>query len=601
MKKFRTGLFPPMLALFLHFLFYDILQNPAAKIIWIALVLLLLASALWLEYLQTRKTTKSSRIATLLAALAFVIYHVRLLLDLAPVAGVSYDAMHLPRIREFLLLLLAVVTISFYVYSALVEIAARSVQAVDLAGKKESLMLESVLGLMILLPLLVVLNYLSIIRNYNFDLSASGKYSLSEASRQLVQALQSEVEIAAFYPRPLEASGPESSLELTKIRPDVEILLNQITAANPLVKARFINADVEKDESIEYGQVSNGVITVRAARKNDMAFARQMVSARDVSDLEMLERKLVQAILNVSTREKKIYFTVANGERFSPVFDNLKNQRVYRFEEALKFINYKTLRLGVENSWPDVLPQDADAIAIIGPTIPFSPKARQAILKYAATKDARLIITLEPGGEDFSWLLQQAGLKYSPTLLSQYSDRPGVLLTKNLRPHAISESISGKSLGIVTSRSGYFVATGKEGIFVHKPLLQTGNEAYSDQNGNGKMDAADKKDSYLLAVGLETKSKQEEQGKILLFASTAWLSDEFIFYNANPDFALACFSWLNQDNAIAAIPLKKEDMKQISLSREQKLFVWTLGLFGFPFLIFIGGMYYVKKRRKFND
>lgn len=614
--------FIPVAALFFHFALYDVFTEQTMKSIWLVMIIALLFSDFSVDYLIKKNITRGKFIPLCLGGSAFFLYHLRDLLDIVPKPGVSPDALYLPKIREFLLLLIFILSLAFLIYVILAEIGKRSLAAqTELGNKKQNLLLNAVINLMILLPALILVNYLAIIKNYNFDLSKEGKFSLSEPSRKLLKNLTKEIEITGFYPRPLEASGPDRSLALTMIRPDVEILFDQLKSVSPYIKIRFINADVETADIAEYGQVSNGSIIIRSLKKkldlNDDPYAKQMISIREKNDLETMERKIVQAILNVSAGEKKIYFTVAHGERYSIIFNNLPNEKIAKIEEALKFLNYRIVSLGLDLGWPGKIPADADAVAIVGPTVPFDERAKQEILNYVFVKKGSLIVMIDPKGQEkFNWLLGKAGLKYNEVLLSQFKDKPGIIMAKNFLGHSISESVSKKILGTVMPITGSFVANGeKNSAYLYQSIIETGQDAYSDKNQDGIPDAKDAKGSSILAVQILPKPKGPEKKTgpgvgsgntkltdaefhLLIFSSTSWITDQYIYYNANPQLAVSSFTWLNQEQIIADIPEKKDEIKQIALTENQKLGIWLFGLFIYPGFIFALGTIFIARRRK---
>ncbi|NCS92413.1 MAG: hypothetical protein GW761_01280, partial [Leptospira sp.] len=118
--------------------------------------------------------------------------------------------------REFLLTITVIAGIAFLIFTIVVQIGRISLEAQSqLSDKKKGLLLDSLFGFLMLLPFLIGVNYISVMRNYNFDLSAKGKFSLSSVSKTIISQLGKDIEIVAFYPRPLEADGPGSSLSLS--------------------------------------------------------------------------------------------------------------------------------------------------------------------------------------------------------------------------------------------------------------------------------------------------------------------------------------------------------------------------------------------------
>ncbi|PJZ71217.1 hypothetical protein CH373_01505 [Leptospira perolatii] len=543
-------------------------------------------------------------------------------------------------LNEFLLviLVLAVLTNLFLVLLKEWERESLGAQS-SLNARKQSLIRDFLLGTGVLLLIIILANYISSIRNYNFDLSAKGQFSFSLEAKKILKEIpaDSEIEVVAFFPRPLEnapSSDKTNALALRRIRPDLEIFLGQLSAIHPGFKVKFVNADVEFDELAPFGQVSNGTVLVRYKKKDFKAtdsLPEQKVSVKDKSEFEDFERKFVQAVVNVSTGEKKVYFTQSNGERFSPVFQNLPNEKISRFTAGLGFLNFKTSGIGFKEGWPSKIPEDADLVAIVGPTIAFSPDARKAILEYLTKRNGKLLVTIEPkGSENFDWLLKTIGYSFEKTNFSQIPSQPGIIVTKSFLKHPIEESMSKKEMGVVFAHTGYFQSQppepGKKELEA-TVLLESGGEAYLDPNQNGKLDAGESKKNLPIGLVLQTvsqgsqlpdfsklpegvppipgvTSKEAESsetaklsGRAVIFSGTSWITDQYIPFAANFELATGASTWMQQSVSLPAIPPKKEEIQTVSLTDGQKRAVWILGMFIFPGIIVGLSSIYVVRRR----
>lgn len=607
--------FVSLVSLFAYFLFDGMVVDPKRKIIFLGVVFLFLASDTIVRAFSKgiRKEDQNRYIAAVFGIAAFLLSVLRDFLDLKPVAGFNEEVSAIPKIREFLLLCVVLFSLVFLLQIILLEIGKSSLEAQsNLAKSKSSLLQNAVLGFLFVLPILVAVNYFAIKRNYNFDLSSQGKFSLSQISRNLIKPISQDVTITAFYPRPLEADGPANgdkltAFALTRVRPDIEILLDQIKAENSHITVQFINADVEIDLLKEFGQVSNGTIFVRSKKQSALTsltpFAEERVIAKEPKDLEDLERKLVGALLNVTTEQKKVYFTVANGERYGISFRALPNEQVNRFVSSLQFLNFKVAELGFGQGWPSKLPEDADMLVILGPTVPFSKEAREELSKFVLEKNGKILITMEPkGSEDFSWLLQSAGLKFKSASMIEREDKPGFIVAKRFPENRLTDLLQKKDMGILFPYGGYLETEPNAPTpfqWKSETLLESGYEAYQDENNNGKMDPNEKKESKILSVVLSPMSLTgEKSGKIILHAGTSWITDQFIPYVMNSQFSTVSITGLFQDNIVAEIPLKKEEVDTITLSDNQKLVAWVIGVFLFPGFILAVGSYFVYVRRK---
>ncbi len=614
MKLSLERFFPflSLLSLFSFFLFDGMVVNPSRRIVWLLLIAAFLLSDLLYRFasFKYRKEDNVRYFITFLGFLSFIAAVLREVIDVGYRSGLNQEASLIPKIRDFLLLVSVISAIAFLVQTIIVEVGKQSLEAQsDLSRTKTSLVQNAVLGLLLVLPVVVAANYFAILRNYNYDLSAKGKYSLSEVSRSILKTIDRDVLITAFYPRPLEADGPENSLALTRIRPDLEILLDQFKAVNPKITVQFINADIETDLLKDFGQVSNGLINVRSNKESlldsDTPYLEEKIYVREPSDLEELERRLMTAIFTVATKEKKAYFTTSNGERYGAGFKNVPNERISKFVSGLQYLNFKVQELNFSNGWPSTIPEDADLVLIIGASVPFSLEAQTAILSYLKEKKGKVFVTIEPkGSETLDWLAKESGLKFVKSTLAEVNDKPGFIVAKTFSQTKSTDLIPKKDLGVVFPFSGYFetVSTGENPFsFKTENLLESGNNVFVDTNNNGKLDPTEKRENLLLSVTLSSLSLDDSKvGKVIFHSGTSWLTDQFFGYNMNSNFALATSTGLFLDSGISGIPAKKEDIQTVSLSENQKLMVWAFGVFLFPGLIIGIGSYYVSYRRRLS-
>jgi hypothetical protein len=606
----RVFPFLSVITLYTFFLIDGMVTDPTKRMIWLAFVAIFLLSDTIYRVISHgfRKSDQNRYIGAGLGMASFLLSLVRDWMDVVSVAGLNPEVSSIPKVREFFLLLVVIFAFSFLLQVVMLEVGRASLEAQsNLAKSKSSLLQNALLGFLILLPILVAVNYLAIKRNYNFDLSSKGKYSLSPIARNLLKQVKKETTITAFYPRPLEADGPSNSFALTRIRPDVEIMLEQIRSENSLISIQFINADVETDLLKDFPQAANGSIVIRSKKEllldNATPYAEEKIFIKEPNDLEDLERKLLSALFTVSTEQKKIYFTTSNGERYGAGFKSVPNEQISRFTTHLQFLNFKVEEWGFPQGWPSTLPTDADMVAIIGPTVPFSPEAQAELKKFVLEKNGKLFLTIEPRGrEDFAWLLSISGLEFKRDALVEVPEKPGVIVAKRFSENKLTDLLPKKDLGVLFPYSGYFVtqSTGTNPfLFKSENLLETGFDVFIDKNNNSKLDGDEKKNNQILSVLLTPLSLDEAKtGRIIVHAGTSWITDQFVAYTINGPFSNALVTGMFQDVAIAEIPKKKDEANTVSLSDNQKLIVWAIGVFLYPGFIFGVGSYYVSSKRR---
>lgn len=614
--------FMPYLSLFSLYAFFLLVDffTDSGKVIFTTLFFLLIAIDSIYSTLQKNRANKKNRfIINSLGVFSFLSYLLRDYLDIPVRPGIAEEATLLPGFRDFLLILIVLSTFLFTVFTAILEVYYQSNRAQTGIGReKMGLIHNTLFNFLILLPFLVGINYLAVQRNYNFDLTSQNKYSLSPASQKILKKIDKEITITAFYPRPLESSKTSSdkkrSYVLSVLRPEIEIFLNQVRAANARIQLKFINSEVETDRLASYENVSNGMIIVRSLRPDvnagEKPYIEQKINIANKTDLEEMEGKLIQAIVNISTEQKNIYFTASNGERYSAIFQNIPEERILGLLDGLRFMNYKIKGMEYETKWPDFIPEDADVISMIGPTVPLKEPAQQALLEYVGKRKGKLFISIDPyGNEDFSWLLQRSGYQYQKEILSQLEGRHGLIKTNKFAKHPIVKLLSSYRYGVLFPFAGYFTRqkSAPKPEWSSKVLLTSDYSAYPDRNANGKKEKDEIRKQHTLGLIITPCAQPEACGKIIIYSGTAWLTNRFLPPLNNPNtasfinspFALNHFIWLNQGIIIEDIPRKKQKIESFVLTSAQKKLVWITGMFLYPgFIIAIGSIYVVRKRRK---
>lgn len=598
-----------LFSLLIYFLTYDLFLNPTLKI-FRDFVFFILVFFHLLYVIQNRKKDGPGGNFSIAVSscISFLAYIVRSYLDVSPKPGFNPESSSIPKLRDFLLFIVILSTLYSLVYQVIETLSERSIGAQSrLSDNKKSLQRETAYNFIILFPILVAINYIAVAKNYNFDLSSFGKFSFSETSRLIIKQIDKKVTVTAFYPRPLEASGKEESWALSAVRMDLAIYLEQLSALNPRIEVKFINADVERELLGEFDQVSNGMIVFRTLNTSTTTgaspYVEEKIFVQNKKDLEDLERKIVQAINNLTLPPKTIYFTSLNGEHYGENYSKIPDGKINKLISTLNFFNYRIKELGFKENWPGEIPSDADMIAIIGPELEFSKEAKEQVLNYVIQKNGKLLITIDPKGkESFSWLLEKSSYDFQKGDLRQVQGRPEIIAS-GFPEHPISSLFVKKEIGVVFPFSGYFEKkNGRDAIFDSANILETGYNTFLDINQNGQMDGIEQQNNFILSITLiphnNPEEKKQETGKILIFSGTEWITDRYFLFNLNPTLAGNSFNFLHQKQILDSIVAKKEETPLITLTQNQKLFIWSVGLFGYPLTLVLGLSYYVYSRRR---
>jgi ABC-type uncharacterized transport system involved in gliding motility auxiliary subunit len=204
-----------------------------------------------------------------------------------------------------------------------------------------------------------------------FDWSEAGVHSLSDQTRKVLDSLERDVEVVAFYP-PLDAQP-------------VRELLDRYAYASQRFRVQFADPNARPDLVERFGvspeKLQNGLVRV--------ALGEESI---EVSEPD--EEKLTNALVKLTRTEvKKVYFLAGHNER--PVEGEGADQKegFARAADALRNENYTWEKLLLATQ-ADV-PADAHVVVIAGATRPLLPVEHEALERYLERGGA-LLVMLDP-------------------------------------------------------------------------------------------------------------------------------------------------------------------------------------------------------------
>lgn len=485
---------------------------------------------------RERQPERTYLIAYGLALLAVLLYVVRVALDV-PLDKSGDGTPLIVRLRSLLLVLF------FVSFSAglllrlglMLGYSSRRSVTESLARIRQQSLARAVTSLVGALLFLVVVNYGTSLRNPSWDLTP-GYFSFGSEARTLVRSLDRTVEVIAFLPAQQMVRNRKSGVtppELFLVAEDVRGMLEQLPLINNRISLDFRNADLGLIDLTEFGSVNNGTIVLRvrktgAAAADDKPYVERRVHVYNEKDLEKFEKEIVRALIQVSSPSKVMYFTASNGERYDFTDNARKLEGLSELQEAMRFYNLSIRRLDHQQNWPPKVPDDADALVIAGPAVPFSDDARAAVVEYLK-KDGRVFISIDPAGkEHFGWLfaaMQGKQYTYSNEPLSfRY---PDIVITDSIPEHRITESVALRADRImVLPQTGRFEeargdAKGAPGPFERvlnfksTAIIHSAPGTVVDLNRNGKKDGAELTGRYTLGLAFEPAAPmaKPQQGK----------------------------------------------------------------------------------------
>ena len=472
---------------------------------------------------------------------------------------------------------------------------------------------DIVINIALLFCFFISINYLANIRPVSIDLTLIGKFSLSEDGKRIIKSIDKDrkIVITAFYPY------------FHQLQRDVEIILTNITQANPNITFTIVDALKEKNIATAKKIDRNGIIVFESVDPKEFDISKrehsEKIEIQSEEDLKNMEQRIVGAILNITHPQKTIYFTSGHGE-ISDSYE-LYSQRLKLWMEELGRLNYNIQYLDIKNGFPPTVPNNAEAICILSPSKNFSKDEQEALIVWLKN-GGKILLTLDTEKNvDFSFLLNLFHINYvvKPVLSdNSVKNQKQVIIATEYEDHPITQSfahLSARENFTVFPTIGSFETQSKETISLNEnnkykfPEVTKNYFIKSTQNSwleviqNNKNDSGQEPfKSFNLAVatsGIDTVTKKSF--RFVAYPDTDFLLDEFIIYpGKNYELSVNTVKWLLSDEAIDGILPKSFESKKIALTPLQDDIVFYFLVLIYPLLIISLGNMYLRRKRKQN-
>ncbi len=236
--------------------------------------------------------------------------------------------------------------------------------------------LQAIIRALLILVILILVNIISIRIFGRLDLTKEKVYTLSDASKKLVEHLDDRINIRGYFTEDLPAPYNDNR------RAVLDILNDYRAYSNGNVHFEFINPQGEKGEQeaqeagippIQVQVVNNDKLEVK---RGYLGLVMQYEDKKEVipvvQNLSSLEYDLTSAMKRLTTTvKKKIGYTQGHGE---PTLDKLRRAT----QSASKQYDLVPIDLSKEHT----IPSDLSVLMVIAPTSKFDDSAKYAIDQY---------------------------------------------------------------------------------------------------------------------------------------------------------------------------------------------------------------------------
>jgi gliding motility-associatede transport system auxiliary component len=451
-----------------------------------------------------------------------------------------------------------------------------------------------VVALVLVIGLVFMANWLGARHYKRWDWTSSKLYTLSEKSLDLVRGLETEVRIVVFMVPSSPLFGQAQELLERYAAASDEIVLSTIDPEREPLKTKAL--------AEQFGITMADTVVFIAGDRTKYVTSEQMVEY-DYSGMQYGQQPTVKAFRGeeeftsaiqslVISSVPKIYFVTGHGEATPTVQGNgaLAGRSLSILMDKMK----KDNMVGEEVSLlSGVIPDDADVIAIIGPTRPYT-EAEIAALDGFLDSGGRALVALDPLIEADGTMRQTrleaflAGrgvmvnddLVVDPSRKLPFFDLSAVYLT-DFADHPVTTGLDGiavlftvtRSLIIDSDDARILVETSAEGWGETDLGMLLRGEAVVFDGGldtEGPVAAAVVVESGTQAenVGDGLTGDSEINARLAVFGDSDFLTDVDIGNAGNEILAMNTLNWLAARDHSMGIP--PHDMESMSLYIDQQ-------------------------------
>jgi ABC-type uncharacterized transport system involved in gliding motility auxiliary subunit len=453
----------------------------------------------------------------------------------------------------------------------------------------------SLLSVLVVLGILVAINYIGSRQNKRWDLTANQQFSLSDQTRNVLQKLDSPLQILVFE--------KEDQFQRFKDK------LREYEYSSKQVSTEYVDPD-KKPTIASQNQVQ---------QYGTILFKYKGRSERVTTDTE---QDITTGIIKVvQGQQKKVYFTQGHGEKDTTSADRDGYKAIV---DALTRENYTVDKVVLAQSGS--VPDEAAVVVVAGPKTDFFPAEIEALKKYLA-KSGKLLLEIDPSDKadsppltnlialahdwgidvgndivvDVSGMGQLIGTDQSVPVAASYPSHPITQRFKFLTAYPFARSVTPVAGGVNGHTAQGFVETSPRSWAETdiKGLLTTGKVAFSAAGGDkqGPITVAAAVSGASAAAPGAAADAPKPETRVAVYGDSDFAANSGLGIQGNRDLFMNTIGWLSQQENLIAIRPKEADDRRVTMTAAQQTNVTWLSLLFIPAIIFGAGVYSWWRRR----
>ncbi len=428
----------------------------------------------------------------------------------------------------------------------------------------QQIRLQNLLFTVLFLILAGLLGWLSQRYFLEWDWTAAGRHSLSEASRKTLDNLAGPVKVTVY------------ARENNELRQRIDDLLTPYRRHKPDLEIVFVNPDLQPGKIRELGITLDGELVIEYQGR------RQKIH-------DLSEQGMTNALLRLAqSQEKKILFLQGHGER-DPLGD--ANFDLGQFGRTLqqRGMQIEKWNLGKQAA----LPENTALLVIASPQVSYLPGEVDIIRDYLK-KGGNLLWLTEPGdSRGLRDLAAFLGITFLPGVIVDTTagllgiDDPTFVVVAQYPIHPVTRNFEILTL-FPQARA---IEAANEETFSPAPFLQTLPGSWNEAGPlEGRVvfdpDQGEKEGPLTLGLSLTrtintTPEQASGQQRIVIIGDGDFLSNSYLGNGGNLDLGLNVVQWALHNDQLIDIPAKTNPDTRLTLSE------LTLALIAFGFMILL--------------
>lgn len=457
---------------------------------------------------------------------------------------------------------------------------------------------NAVLYSLLVLFILVGLNDLASRHNWRFDVTAEGDHTLAPQTIRILEGLQEEIDLIAFY--------SEGHLDRARF----EDLIDEYRYHTKLLRVSLMDPIQSPGEARRLEIVQDGTVVVQAS-----AGEARLTSL----DEEALTNALVKATRG---RRKTVCFTIGHGE--AALADG-EPGGYGQVNQALARENYETKDLLLLRL--QAVPVDCDVVVAAGPTTPFLPSEIESLLAWLEKGGRFMALKRDPKAPTgLDELLAAYGLRVNSDIVVDRLSRAiigdeFVPVVAEYEKHPVTEAmLANRVASFFPVASSVEAAQASEEGVVAMVVARTGQDAWGEtgefvQYEEGK-DTPGPVGMIAAASGpsMEPALQQEEgtggpagdpgedeteppkddpaaprERRLVLIGDSDFASNQYLHLSGNTDLFLNAVGWLAAEDDLLSIRPRRHRPQPVALTASTQGLL-TLTTFVTPILSVVAGI-----------